>query len=197
MVKMYCELMGERTLGRYLAADAGRLAGIDGDRIGQWARWGHIRASVSDGDPHVYAFLDVADALAVRLLLDGGVRLPVIRRAVDALGGAHPLTDGLHLVDGRLAVERERGLEDVFTTQRVLEMDQGGDAVIAGVKDRGRLDPVALLRAGGWPSLMTGVAVEVDPERAAGVPCRPGTRTPVRDALDDDADLRRWWACVG
>ena len=46
------------------------LAGVPGDRIGQWARWGHIRASVSAAEPHVYAFADVAEALAVHLLLD-------------------------------------------------------------------------------------------------------------------------------
>src|SRR3954447_19122030 len=120
MVKMYCELMERATVeppGRYLAAEAGRLAGVDGDRIGQWARWGHIRASVSDGDPHVYSFADVADALAVRILLDAGVTLPTIRRAVDALGGEHPLASGVHIVDGVLAVERAGGLEDVFSEQ--------------------------------------------------------------------------------
>lgn len=168
----------------YLAADVGRLAGVDGDRVGQWARWGHIRASVSRGDPHVYSFADAADALAVRLLLDAGVALPVIRRAVDALGGDHPLADGkLHVVDGILAVETSGGLRDVFGEQRVFELN-------------GRLDPVALLRAGGWPSLMTGVRVDVDPERCAGVPCVPGTRTPVRDILDD-AEMARWWSCAG
>lgn len=180
---MYCELMGVVTIGRYLAADAGRLAGVDGDRIGQWARWGHIRASVSTGDPHVYSFADVADALAVRVLLDAGVTLPTIRRAVDALGGEHPLASGVHIVDGVLAVERAGGLEDVFSEQRVLGLD-------------GRLDAVALLRTGGWPSLMTGVAVEVDPERCAGQPCVPGTRRPVKDALDEP-DMRRWWECTG
>lgn len=167
----------------YLAADAGRLAGVDGDRIGQWARWGHIRASVSTGEPHVYSFADVADALAVHVLLDAGLKLPVIRRAVDVLGGAHPLATGLHVVDGRLAVESGNGLKDVFTEQRVLPLN-------------GRLDAVAMLRAGGWPSLMTGVRVDVDPERAAGHPCRAGTRTPVKDALDDPG-LRRWWECRG
>lgn len=166
----------------YLAHEAGRLAGVDGDRIGQWARWGHIRASVSQGDPHVYAFEDVADALAVRILVDAGLPLPMIRAAVEHLGGDHPLAEGIHVVDGRMAVERPGGLEDVFSEQRVLDLD-------------GRLEPVALLRAGGWPSLMTGVPVDVDPERAAGHPCRPGTRTPVKDALDDP-DLLRWWRCA-
>lgn len=179
----------------YLAHEAGRLAGVDGDRIGQWARWGHIRASVSADDPHVYDFADVADALAVRLLLDAGVALPVIRRAVERMGGEHPLAHGLHVVDGRLAVERGDGLEDVFTEQRVLPFD-------------GRLDPGALLRAGGYPALVTGVeAIEVDPARVGGRPGVRGRRVPVEDALADPdglaltveqvADARRWWeACA-
>src|SRR3954451_24647094 len=125
MVKMYCELMEAVTVepARYLAHEAGRLAGVHGDRIGQWARWGHIRASVSDGDPHVYAFEDVAEALAVHLLLDAGFALPLVRRAVERLGGAaaRPLSGGrLHVVDHRLAVERGDVLEDVFTEHGVL-----------------------------------------------------------------------------
>src|SRR3954465_8518400 len=119
MVKMYCELMERSTVAaaRYSAHAAGLLAGVPGDRIGQWARWGHIRATISAGDPHVYAFEDVADALAVHILLDAGIPLPPIRRAVDARGGEHPLSHGLHVVDGRLAVERTGILEDVFTKQ--------------------------------------------------------------------------------
>lgn len=165
------------TVGHYLAQEAGHLAGVDGDRIGQWARWGHIRASVSTGDPHVYAFADVADALAVHLLLDAGVPLPTIRRAVEVLGG---LPEDLHVVDGILAVERGDGLEDVFTAQRVLPHE-------------GRLEATALLRRGGWPTLVTGVEVDVDPARAGGRPCVSGTRCPVADALDDP-DIARWWA---
>jgi DNA-binding transcriptional MerR regulator len=177
--------------GMYLAHEAGRLAGVHGDRIGQWARWGHIRASVSDGDPHVYAFADVADALAVHVLEEAGLPLPVIRAAVEHLGGEHPLAQGLHVVDGRMAVERAGGLEDVFTEQRVLELD-------------GHLDPVALLRAGGWPSLVTGVtAIEVDPERLAGRPCIRGRRIPVDVAAegglglgDDEVEQARTWCAA-
>src|SRR3954471_11308023 len=98
MVKMYCELMERSTVApaRYLAHDAGRLAGVPGDRVGQWARWGHIRASISAAEPHVYAFEDVAEALAVHLLLDAGHSLPAVRRAVERLGGpaAWPLSSG-------------------------------------------------------------------------------------------------------
>src|SRR3712207_5656418 len=131
---MYCELMERVTVatGRYLAHEAGRLAGVPGDRIGQWARWGHIRASVSAGDPHVYAFEDVAQALAVHLLLDAGFALPLVRRAVERVG----VLNGIHVVDHRLAVERGDVLQDVFTEQTVLPLD-------------GRVDAVALLRRGG------------------------------------------------
>ena len=43
-----------RAHGTFLAGEVGELAGVSGNTIGQWARWGYIRASQSDGDPHVY-----------------------------------------------------------------------------------------------------------------------------------------------
>ena len=72
------------------------MAGASGTAIGQWARWGYIRASRSDGDPHVYAFEDVLEALMVKALLDRGVSRPQIRRAVAQLReeyGPWPLTE--------------------------------------------------------------------------------------------------------
>jgi len=184
--------------GRYLAVDVARLAGVPGDRVGQWARWGHIQASVSADDPHVYSWADVAEALAVHTLLEAGFELPLIRAAVDRLGGpaGHPLsTAGVHDVDGRLAVERGDMLVDVFTDQGVLEWD-------------GRLRPAELLLAGGWPGLVHPGVVEVDPLRAGGVPLVAGRRLPVEIAAGlepgewDDYGLdavtadgaRRWWA---
>lgn len=191
MVKMYCELMERVTVERgYFAHEAARLVGVPGDRIGQWARWGHIRASLSDGEPHVYSFEDVAEALAVHLLLDAGLTLPVIRHAVERVGRLQ----GIHVVDGRLAVERDEVLEDVFTAHGVLPLD-------------GRVDAVALLRDGGWPTRVTGVrSVEVDPARAGGRPCVRGRRVTVEDAAADPHDYElteteiddvlRWWSCV-
>jgi hypothetical protein len=160
----------------YLAHEAGRLAGVQGDRIGQWARWGHIQASVSAAEPHVYAFDDVAEAIAVHELLDLGFALPAIRRAVEALGGARgwPLArSGLHVVHGRLAVERGGLLLDLMggSEQEVLPFD-------------GRLDPVAVLRAGGWPARALGLtAVEVDAGRLGGRPTVRGSRIAVEDAV--------------
>lgn len=61
--------------GHYLAHEVGWLAGVSGDRIGQWARRGYIRASQSDGRPHVYSYQDVAEAMVVHELLDHGADL--------------------------------------------------------------------------------------------------------------------------
>src|SRR3712207_7425815 len=62
------------------------MAGVSGTTIGQWARWGYIRASQSAADPHVYSVEDVAEAAIVRSLLERGVRRADVRRAVLALG---------------------------------------------------------------------------------------------------------------
>jgi hypothetical protein len=84
-----------RPHGHFLAGEAGELAGVSGTTIGQWARWGYIRASQSGGDPHVYSVEDVAEAAIVRVLLERGVRHADVRRAVARLGeyGAWPLSE--------------------------------------------------------------------------------------------------------
>ena len=42
-------LHGRARHGHFLAADVGELAGVSGTTVGQWARRGYIRSSVSDG----------------------------------------------------------------------------------------------------------------------------------------------------
>jgi hypothetical protein len=81
--------------GHFLAGEVGELAGVSGNTIGQWARWGYIRASQSDGEPHVYSVEDVAEAAIVHDLLERGVRHADIRRAVQRLGdyGDWPLSE--------------------------------------------------------------------------------------------------------
>ena len=54
--------------GRLLAGEVGELAGVSGTAVGQWARWGYIRASISTGDPYVYG---VEDALEAAIVGDG------------------------------------------------------------------------------------------------------------------------------
>jgi hypothetical protein len=70
-----------------LAGAVGELAGVSGNTIGQWARWGYIRASQSTGDPHVYAVEDVAEAAMVKALLERGITHRMIRRTIASLAG--------------------------------------------------------------------------------------------------------------
>jgi hypothetical protein len=92
-----------RPHGRFLAGDAGDLAGVSGTTIGQWARRGYIRASQSAGDPHVYSVEDVAEAAIVHRLIERGVAHAEIRQAIAALReyGAWPLVEApLATTDG-------------------------------------------------------------------------------------------------
>jgi DNA-binding transcriptional MerR regulator len=100
--------------GHFLAGEAGELAGVSGNTIGQWARWGYIRASQSAGEPHVYSVEDVAEAAIVRALLDRGVRHRDVRRAIARLDayGEWPLSEAplATTVEGRpRIVLRENG----------------------------------------------------------------------------------------
>jgi hypothetical protein len=82
-----------RPHGRFLAGEAGELAGGSGTTIGQWARRGYIRASQSAGEPHVYSVEDVAEAAIVHELIARGVSHGEIRHVIAALDeyGAWPL----------------------------------------------------------------------------------------------------------
>ena len=94
-----------RPHGRLLAGEAGALAGVSGTTVGQWARWGLIRSSVSDGDPRVYSVEDAAEAVIVAELVGRGVSHADVHRAIDRLGGYGPWP----LSEARLATVEEEG----------------------------------------------------------------------------------------
>ena len=87
--------------GRLRAGEVGDLAGVSGNTIGQWARWGYIRSSQSEGEPRVYSVEDVAEAAIVAELLGRGVRHADIRRTVERLRGEYGTWP---LSEARLAV---------------------------------------------------------------------------------------------
>lgn len=91
--------------GRLLAGEAGALAGVSGTTIGQWARWGYIRSSISAAEPRVYSVEDVAEAAIVAELLERGVSHHDVHQAVERLSGygAWPLSEA------RLATVEEEG----------------------------------------------------------------------------------------
>ena len=101
-----------RAHGSFLAGEVGELAGVSGNTIGQWARWGYIRASQSTGDPHVYSVEDVTEAAMVHTLLERGVSHMMVRRAIAHLGeyGKWPLSEApLAVADGRIVLNEREG----------------------------------------------------------------------------------------
>lgn len=197
--------------GRYLAWEAGQLAGVSGQKVGQWARRGYIRSSVAAGRPRIYSFQDIAEAMVVHELLLRGVTHRDIRRAIDALAdfGDWPLTDApIATVTGkgraRVILRESEGDYDVG--------DLGWQQVIAPEN----LDAIrAQLRRGGWavrniPDLQH---IEVDPDKLSGKPTILGRRIAAEDVAEiaaepngvqllvdeyeldevEIADARRWW----
>jgi DNA-binding transcriptional MerR regulator len=98
-----------RAHGSFLAGEVGELAGVSGNTIGQWARWGYIRPSQSRGHPYVYSVEDVAEAALVHELLERGVSRMMVRRAIAHLGsyGDWPLSEARLAVSGRRLFLRE------------------------------------------------------------------------------------------
>jgi uncharacterized protein (DUF433 family)/DNA-binding transcriptional MerR regulator len=214
-------VQGQDIAGYYLAHEPGWLAGVSGDRIGQWARRGYIRSSVSSKVPRIYSYQDVAEAMVVHELLDRGVPLLKIKLAIKILRteyGDWPLshapvvTAQTRLASGRvgaaLALERAQG--------GLTDLDRDP---LQGVLHVGDLKRIAdHLRRGGWvvrdlPNLRH---IEVDPDRLSGRPAVKGTRVPAelvahlartpegRHTLKRDYDIsdkqmtdaRRWWEAV-
>ena len=100
--------------GRFLAAEAGEIAGVSGTTIGQWARWGYIRSSQSEGEPRIYSVEDVAEAAIVRALLDRGVGHAQVRRAIERL----PEYGDWPLSEAPLATTAESGRPRIVLRER-------------------------------------------------------------------------------
>ncbi len=199
--------------GHYLAGEVGILAGVSGDRIGQWARWGHIRSSRSDREPRVYSYEDVAEALLVHELEALGAGLPAIRRAVERLRGRQGHAWPLAHNRARLAAANGTVVE--------FEGDEAYDLGARSPSEQGVLETpdlhrvTAELERGGWAArLLPGLRhIQVRPDRLGGRPAirgrrlaaqevatiagTPGGRAVLREdyALDDDQidDAVRWW----
>lgn len=85
-------LAAMRGHGQLTAGEVGELVGVPGTTIGQWARWGYVRASVSEELPHVYGVEDVGEASIVAALLGRGVPHAEVRRAITHLVAPWPLS---------------------------------------------------------------------------------------------------------
>ena len=168
-------------VGHYLAYEVGQLAGVSGERIGQWARHGYIRSSQSDGSPRIYSYQDVAEAIMVHGLISEGMPMRNIRAAVQNLRdefGPWPLQDApLYTASSRHILLMDSG--ELF--EAGVDKMPGHGVIYDTVRDT--LRQVATdLRRGGWaarqrPDLEH---IEVNPERLSGRPTIRGRRIAAR-----------------
>ncbi|MCW2982199.1 MAG: hypothetical protein JWO14_3926 [Solirubrobacterales bacterium] len=198
-------------IGFYLANEAGALAGVSGETIGQWARYGYIRSSQSSPSvlPRVYSFQDIAEAMIVHELLDHDVSHEEIKAAIHTLrsgeGWDWPLLDAdLGAASGAVVVKRAGRHYEV------------GQHPWQDFVERGNLRRIAVdLNRGGWAvrSIPDLQHIEVDPEVLSGTPTIRGHRVSVEKVallaetegglrtLADDYELSgpeirdavRWW----
>jgi uncharacterized protein (DUF433 family)/DNA-binding transcriptional MerR regulator len=193
--------------GRYLAHEVGLLAGVPGHTIGQWARRGYIKSSVSDGSPRVYSYQDIAEAMVVHDLLEREVKHRGIKTALQHLQeyGDWPLTHA------PLAVGEKR----IYAQEGDKSYDVGDRGWQQAVAPENLTLLANQLRRGGWAVRSTPDLeyIEVDPDRLSGRPTIKGRRIPAakvaamattdegREILADDYDLSReeiedavrWW----
>jgi uncharacterized protein (DUF433 family) len=200
--------------GRYLAHEAGLLAGVSGVTIGQWARRGYIKSSVHSGRPRVYSYQDIAEAMVVHELLETHVTHKDIKTAINTLRdeqGDWPLTSA----DLVAHVDPETQKGKVFARKGDVSYDVGNKGW-QQVVDPDNLKAIAnRLRRGGWAvrDLPDLEYIEVDPDRYSGRPTIKGRRIPAakvaamaqtaegRDVLREDYELseaeihdaERWW----
>lgn len=164
--------------GWYLARDVGLLAGVSGNTIGQWARYGYIRSSWSPAIPRVFSFQDVAEAIAVHELIDRGVKHADIKGAIETLRdeyGDWPLqTAPLATPDRRItrpsvALKRDQVAFDVGRRR--------GQTYLSFVELK---NIGGLLRRGGWVirELDDIKRIQVDPDRLSGRPTIRDRRVP-------------------
>ncbi len=152
--------------GWYLAREAGLLAGVSGDTIGQWARYGYIKSSWSATVPRVYSCQDVAEAIAVHELIDRGVKHGDIRSAIEDLRaeyGDWPLQIApIATAGGRVVRKTTSGEGWAVGRQR-------GQGILSFIE----LQEInRWLRSGGWAVRGADdiTHIEVDPDRLSGTP---------------------------
>ncbi len=206
--------------GHYLAHEVGRLAGVSGERVGQWARRGYIRSSQSADRPRVYSYQDVAEAMVVHELFNREVAPRSVKKAIAEIrkefGYDWPLQNVSLRVPPRS--ERSRGKSKTVVLELAPHVKTDISKPHPVLTDEDLVQVATDLHRGGWaarqlPQLQH---IEVDPDRLSGRPVVRGTRVPAEDAgrlatseagvailvedydlVDDEiADAREWWHAV-
>jgi uncharacterized protein (DUF433 family)/DNA-binding transcriptional MerR regulator len=169
---------------------AGALAGVSGNRIGQWARYGLIRPHAYEGRPtNRYAFFDVAEAIVVHWLQSLEFGYPEIHDAIAAARREHPQWPLLHGTLGvaRHALETDRGVIVQQVDGQYVEVGRrSGQAILKPeLLDFAR----DMVHTGGWLAHKLGlIRIEVDPQKLGGAPSLRGRRWPVERVAQIAAD---------
>jgi len=114
----------------YRGPTAMKAAGISYRQLDYWARTDLVKPSIQDakgsGSQRMYSFGDIVQLKVIKNLLDAGVTLPKIRKAVDYLRTElkRPLQDVMLVSDGR-------SIHACISPTEVVDLLAGGQGVFA------------------------------------------------------------------
>ena len=118
----------------YRVPEVCRIVGISYRQLDYWARTGLVRPSVRDaggsGTQRLYSFQDLLQLKVVKSLLDAGVSLQQIRRAIEYLRDTKQSLHGVTLIsDGRRIYTPE-------SPEAVVDLISRGQGVFAIAVDK-------------------------------------------------------------
>lgn len=113
----------------FRAPEAVRIAGISYRQLDYWTRTGLITPSVNDahgsGSQRLYSFQDLATLKVIKRLLDTGVSLQRVRKAVEHLNTMRRRPHGVTLMsDGN-------GVYEAHSPEAVVDLLKNGQGVFA------------------------------------------------------------------
>jgi DNA-binding transcriptional MerR regulator len=113
----------------YRAPEAKRIAGITYRQLDYWTRTGLVTPSIKDahgsGSQRLYSFQDLATLRVIKKLLDTGVSLQRVRKAVEHLRGMKRSPHGVTLMsDGA-------GVYEAHSPEAVVDLLKNGQGVFA------------------------------------------------------------------
>jgi DNA-binding transcriptional MerR regulator len=118
----------------YRVPEVCRIVGISYRQLDYWARTGLIRPSVQDakgsGTQRLYSFQDLVTLKVIKNLLDTGVSLQKVRKAVESLQAMKRPAHGVTLMsDGRRIYEAD-------SPEAVIDLLSSGQGVFAIAVDK-------------------------------------------------------------
>jgi DNA-binding transcriptional MerR regulator len=118
----------------YRVPEVCAIVGITYRQLDYWARTGLVRPSVKDakgsGSQRLYSFQDLALLKLIKRMLDSGVNLQQVRKAMKTLKGLdEPALGATLVVDGNR-------IYSVETPEAVVDLVKGGQAVFAIALDK-------------------------------------------------------------